>query len=274
MMVDVPAFGLRKRLAAFIAAMVALVLLSACSTAGPSPNSGNDLVTESDEPEARTRARRHLTLAVLYFNDGKTTVALDALKQSIAADPNWSESFNLRGLIYMRLNDASLAEDSFRKALQLDPKSAAVQHNYGRLLCKQSRLGEAVALFSNALGNSAYQEKAKTWMVQGECQSEAGQKDAALNSFLRSYELDPVNPFTGYNIALLLYQRGDYAQAQFYARRLNNGTNANAESFWLGLRVERKLGQKDAVDQLSTQLRKRFPLAKETNLLDRGKFDD
>jgi type IV pilus assembly protein PilF len=111
-------------------------------------------------------------------------------------------------------------------------------------------------------------------MVQGECQSEAGQKDAALNSFLRSYELDPANPFTGYNLALLLYQRGDYARAQFYARRLNNGTNANAESFWLGLRVERKLGQKDAVDQLSTQLRKRFPLAKETNLLDRGKFDD
>lgn len=248
--------------------------LAGCASKAPDAGTNSDLVTESDEPEARTRARRHLTLAVLYFNDGKTTIALDSLKQSIAADPTWFEAFNLRGLIYMRLNDMPMAEDSFRKALALNPKAATVQHNYGRMLCKQTRMPEAVSMFGAALANPAYGERAKTWMTQGECQLEAGQRDAAEVSFLRSYELDAANPFTGYNLALLLFQRGEYLRSQFYTRRLNNSESANAESLWLGIRVERKLNHRDAVDQLSAQLRKRFPQSRESSAFERGAFDE
>ena len=234
----------------------------------------SDLVTESDEPENRTRARRYLTLAILYFNDGKTTVALDTLKQSIAADPNWFEAYSLRGLIYTRLNDIPLAEDSFKRALSLNPASAAVQHNYGRMLCKQSRVTEALALFRSALANPAYGERAKTWMAQGECQLEAGQRTEAETSFLRSYELDAANPFTGYNLALLLFQRGELQRAQFYTRRLNNSESANAESLWLGIKVERKLENRDAQAQLAVQLKKRFPQSREFLAFERGAFDE
>ena len=254
--------------------LVVLCTLIGCASNVPSTATNNDLVTESDEPESRTRARRHLTLAVLYFNDGKTTIALDALKQSIAADPTWFEAFNLRGLIYMRLNDIPLAEESFRRALALNPKAATVQHNYGRMLCKQSRISEAVSLFSSALANPAYGERAKTWMTQGECQLEAGLRDAAEVSFLKSYELDAGNPFTGYNLALLLYQRGEFLRSQFYTRRLNNSESANAESLWLGIRVERKLGHRDAVEQLSAQLKKRFPQSREFSAIERSAFDE
>lgn len=255
-------------------AVALLCGLAGCASKAPDTVTNSDLVTESDEPEARTRARRHLTLAVLYFNDGKTTIALDSLKQSIAADPTWFEAFNLRGLIYMRLNDMPMAEDSFRKALALNPKAATVQHNYGRMLCKQSRMSEAVSMFGAALANPTYGERAKTWMTQGECQLEAGQRDAAEISFLRSYELDAANPFTGYNLALLLFQRGEYLRSQFYTRRLNNSESANAESLWLGIRVERKLNHRDAVDQLSAQLRKRFPQSRESSAFERGAFDE
>jgi type IV pilus assembly protein PilF len=254
--------------------LVLLLGLTGCASSVPSAVVNNDLVTESDEPEARTRARRHLTLAVLYFNDGKTTVALDALKQSIAADPTWFEAFNLRGLIYMRLNDIPLAEESFKRALVLNPRAATVQHNYGRMLCKQSRTAEAVLLFGRALADPSYGERAKTWMTQAECQLEAGQRDAAESSFLKSYELDAGNPFTGYNLALLLYQRGEFLRSQFYTRRLNNSESANAESLWLGIRVERKLGHRDAVEQLSAQLKKRFPQSRESSAFERSAFDE
>jgi len=33
-------------------------------------------------------------------------------------------------LIYMRLNDFALAEDSFKRAIALDPRAATVHHNY------------------------------------------------------------------------------------------------------------------------------------------------
>ena len=56
----------------------------------------------------------------------------------------------------------------------------------------------------------------------------------AERSLARSYELDAGNPITGYNLANLLYRRGDYKRAQFYIRRLNNSELANAETLWLG----------------------------------------
>jgi type IV pilus assembly protein PilF len=248
----------------------------ASSSGGSTSNSGtkSDIVTDSDEPENRTRARRYLTLAILYFNDGKTTIALDTLKQSIAADATWFEAYNLRGLIYTRLNDIPLAEDSFKRALSLNPNAAAVQHNYGRMLCKQSRTSEGLEMFSRALTNPAYGERAKTWMAQGDCQLEAGQRAEAETSFLRSYELDAANPFTGYNLALLLFQRGDLQRAQFYARRLNNSESANAESLWLGVKVERKLDNRDAGAQLGVQLKKRFPQSREALAFERGAFNE
>ncbi|QDL56772.1 type IV pilus biogenesis/stability protein PilW [Rhodoferax aquaticus] len=264
-----------QRASCLLLVVCALFSAAAC-TSSPAvvPSAKADLVTESDEPESRTRARRHLTLAVLYFNDGKTTIALDALKQSITADPNWFEAYNLRGLIYMRLNDSVLAEDSFKRALALEPKSAAVQHNYGRLLCKQSKLTEASMMFRSALANPTYGDRAKTWMTLAECQLEAGQRKDAEVSFQKAFELDTANPFTVYNLALLMFQRGDYVRAQFFARRLNNGDFANAESLWLGVRVERKLGNSDAASQLAGQLKKRFSQSREYAAFEQGNFDE
>ena len=94
------------------AAVAGLGSLSGCASnqAGANETARGDLLTESDEPESRKRARIRLELAVGYFEQGQTTVALDELKQSLLADPNFAEAHNLRGPIYMRLNDQRLAE--------------------------------------------------------------------------------------------------------------------------------------------------------------------
>ena len=251
-----------------------VTVLSGCASSVAGANMNSDRVTESDEPEARKRARLRLELAVAYFDKGQTTDALDHLKQSIAADPSLFEAYNLRGLIYMRLNDIPLAEESFRKALAISPKAASVQHNYGWLLCQQGRFSESTQLFSSALANPAYGERAKTWMAQGLCQMKSAQPTDAENSFLRSYELDAGNPITAYNLSLLLYQRGEFVRAQFYVRRLNNSELANAESLWLGIKVERRMENRDAMAQLSAQLKKRYPQSRENLALERGAFNE
>ena len=82
----------------------------------------------------------------------------------------------------------------------------------------------------------------------------AGQGAEAELSFQRSYELDAANPVTGYNLASLLYLRGELVRAQFYVRRLNNSDLANSESLWLGIKVERKLENREAMQQLTETL--------------------
>jgi type IV pilus assembly protein PilF len=254
--------------------LLAVPFVSGCGSAPRDRTSTTDLVTDSDEPDARKRARIRLELATGYYRNGQTSIALDEIKQAISADPNFFDSYNLRGLIYMRLNNVPLAEDSFRRALSINPKAARVQHNYGLLLCQQSRMQEALQLFGAALADPSYDERSKTWMIQGGCQLNSGLRGDAEISFLRSYELDPANPITGYNLALLLFQRGEFLRSQFYTRRLNNSESANAESLWLGIRVERKLGHRDAVEQLSAQLKKRFPQSREFSAFERSAFDE
>lgn len=246
---------------------------SKSAASGPG-GSGAEIVTDSDEPEARKRARIRLELAVGYFEQGQTTIALDELKQSIAADPTYGEAYNLRGLIYMRLNDFRVAEESFRRALTMSPRDSNVMHNMGWLLCQQARYPQAQQFFTQALSNPQYGERAKTFMAQGLCQVRAGQPADAELSLLKSYEFDAGNPITAYNLATLLFQRGDFVRAQFYVRRLNNSELANAETLWLGVKVERRMENRDAMLQLAAQLVKRFPKSREAGAYQRGSFDE
>lgn len=251
--------------------------LTGCASGGASHSttaSGLDLTTASDEPEARRRARLRVELATGYFEQGKTTVALDEIKQALVADANYSPAFNLRGLTYLRMGESKLAEESFRRALQLSPLDGNVAHNLGWVRCLQADYKEALTLFGRALNSPIYTERAKTWMTQGVCQVRAGELPEAETAFTRAFELEPGNPITGYNLAQLLYKRGEYNKAQFHLRRINNSELANAETLWLGIKTERRLSNHTAERQLGEQLKRRFAQSRESGWYERGAFDE
>jgi type IV pilus assembly protein PilF len=261
----------------------AVVTLAGCANKGmpgmPAASqttaaSGAELTTESDEGKARKRARTRLELAISYFEAGQTTTALDEIKQSLVADPNYAEAYNLRGLVYMRMDDPGLAEDSFRRAIAINPRDANTMHNYGWLLCQQNRYNDAMAQFNAALAVPGYIDASKTLMTEGLCQIRAGQNAEAEKTLMKAYEFDAANPVIGYNLAALLAKREDWTRAQFYVRRVNNGPAANAETLWLGVKVERKLNNREAVSQLGTQLQSRFPQSREAIAYERGNFND
>lgn len=233
-----------------------------------------EMLTESDEGEVRKRARIRMELAVGYFEQGKTEIALDEVKQIVAVDPNFPDVYTLRGLIYMRLNDMREAEESFKRAIALNARDANAQHNYGWMLCQQGRHPESQRAFDAAMASPGYTGQAKTLLTQGICQARAGRNDEAERHLARSYELDPGNPVTGYNLANLLYRRGDNARAQFMIRRLNNSEFANAETLWLGVKVERKANDTVAMRQLGEVLRRRFGQSREAAAFERGAFDE
>ncbi len=276
---DIPLFGLPKwNISKLFWAAVSLSLLVACAS-GPRPHASSDVqskdqATDSDELEVRKRARLRLELAVGYFDQGQTRVALDEVKQSLQQDPNYAEAYNLRGLVYMRLADYRLAEESFRQALVLAPRDGNTLHNYGWLLCQQAKFAEANTLFGQALASNNYPNAAKTSMTMGVCQIRAGQLVDAETSLQRSYALDPGNPITGFNLSVLLFKRGDFVRSQFYIRRVNNGDFSTAESLWQGIKVERKMGNTDAMRQLADQLNKRFSQSRELQLYEKGSFDE
>jgi type IV pilus assembly protein PilF len=267
--------------AAFISVWLGLVTvllvgggLTGCAVNGTSASAPHESFTDSDEPESRKRATNRLKLAVLYFQDGKNNFALDEVKQAIQIDPNWFEPYGMRGVIYMQTSEFAPAELSFQKALSINPNASDIKHNYGVLLCKMKRHPDAVKWFNAALADPGYGQRAKTWQEMANCQLAMGQKAEAEASFMHSYELDAGNAVTGFQLANLLFQRGELVRAQFYARRVNNGERASAESLWLGIKIERSLGSTDAQSQLESQLRKRFAQSPQVLALERGAFNE
>ena len=266
--------------ASLLAAAVG-ALLGACAvpppapTPAPSATETRDRVTASDEPEAQKRARARMELASAYFSRGQMTTALDQVKLAIAADPLYGEAFNLRGLIYSNLGDRTLAEESFKRALQLNPRDADAMHNYGWYLCQQQRYGESNAMFTQALMVPQYRGLARTLLAQGVCYAHAGQLAEAEAALVRAYELDPSSPFTATNLSEVLYRRGDFERARFYVRRVNSQRDvSNAQTLWLAARIENKLGNREGAADFGTQLRNRFPDSREAAAYSRSAFDD
>ena len=270
----IPSFGSTTLRVLALLSVATTAWLAGCAAQPATDAAPTEWQTASDETDARRRARTRLALATGYYENGQFAVALDEQKKAVQADPTLSESFDLGGLIYMALGDAALAQSNFERAIALNSRAANAMHNLGWLHCQGGRYAEAAAQFQRALAVPTYQGQAKTLMTQGICEARAGQLAQAEATLMRSYELDAGNPVTGFNLALLLYKRGDFGRAQFYARRLNNSELANAESLWLGIRIERRLNDRRAMEQLASQLRRRFPQSRELVDYERGSFDD
>jgi type IV pilus assembly protein PilF len=254
--------------------LVLLALLLGGCAGGAGRSGSSDITTESDISPEQKRALLRLELAAAYFGNGQNLVALDEVKQAIALNPNSSDAYSLRGLIYTRMGEPDFAEDSFKRALALKPSAAPIEHNYGLFLCQQGRLPEAEKMFAKALASPGYADRVKTWTTQGLCQRKAGALAEGRNSLLRAYELDPSNPTVAYNLALSMADSGDWSRVQFYLRRIHAAGVRTSESLWLAMKAEQRLGDAPALAQLGTQLRTQFPKSPQAQWYERKAFDE
>lgn len=234
-----------------------------------------DLRTVSDLSDADRLAQVRLELASGYFARGQTVVALDEVKRSLAARPDLAPAHELRGLIYAQLGEAALAEDSFRRALQLAPRSGDAMHNYGWFLCQQRRWSEADGWLATALDQPAYRAAERTLLAQGVCQGRAGQLQRARNTLSRVADRDPDNPAVVYPLAEVLFLMGDDAGARAQLERLQGDAElVNAQVLWLVVKVERRLGDRAAMQQAGRRLAERFPASAQAVLYREGRFDE
>lgn len=261
--------------------LAAGAVLVACSTPPGSPpvstpvTEGKDRITASDQPESSRRANVRLQLASAYFADGQLTTALDEVKQAITADPKMAEAFNLRGLIYAGLGDNGMAEDSFKRALQLSPRDGDAMHNYGWFLCMQKRYADATAQFQQALAQPQYRDATRTMLAQGVCEARAGQLAEAERTLQRAFALDASSPVIALNLSEVLYQRGEYERARFYIRRVNaSPQQSTAQTLWLAARIEQHAGNARAAREIGQELVSRFPKSREASAFQQGQFDE
>lgn len=260
-----------------VAAACLAALLAACTTA-PAPTAPGDpppAPRPQAEPDPERRVQVRLELAGAYFGRGQFDTAMNEVRQVLALRPDMPEALSLQALIQSGMGDVRGAEATFRRALQVAPTNGDTMHNYGWFLCQQRRFDEADAQFQAAIAAPLYRESARTLLVAGVCQARAGRNDRAEQLLSRSFELDPSNPSTAYNLSDLLYRRGEYERVRFMLRRVNaQPETSNSLSLWLAAKTENKLNNPAGVQEIGRQLRERFPQAPELQLLERNRFDE
>lgn len=258
--------------------LAAAGLLASCAGVGVGalpPDQPNAIATVSDQTDVERRARVRLELAEAYFGRGQLETALDEIKRSIAVKADMADAYNLRALIYAAMREDRLAEDSFARALQLNPRDGATLHNQAWFLCQRNRFAEAQAQFAATLALPQYRDTARTQLARGVCYGRNRQWPEAEAALMRAYELDPANPSVGFNLSEVLYQRQAYERASFYIARVNDVPEAvNAQTLWLAARIERRLGRDAVVRVLGSRLRQGFAQSPEAALFERGHFDD
>nr|WP_249334573.1 type IV pilus biogenesis/stability protein PilW [Comamonas sp. PE63] len=259
-----------------VAALVGCTSTTTTTTSSTSVPQASVVSTGATQvADANRRAQIRLELAANYFQAGRLDVAMDEVGQALAAKPDYADAYGLLGLILMQNQDWTQAEVAMRKAVDLNPRDGNQIHNYGWMQCQQKHFDVAQQWFDRALQAPGYREQPKTLLAKGMCYQQAGQLEQAYQNMFRAYEMDVGNAATGYNLANVLWLKGDLKKAQFYIRRLNNNSNqASAESLWLGIKIDRALHDDIGVRQQADQLRERFPQSRQWLAYERGAFNE
>jgi len=240
--------------------ILSLTLVAGCAGGGGDDGNIKTRATTNDVAET------NLDLGIEYMRRGDYETALEKLDRAYKADPGYYATHNAYGLLYQRLGKPQLAEKHFRRSLSLNGNDSLTRNNYGLFLCQNRRYDEAEEQFLKAANNPLYETPAVALANAGSCAKDAGHLDKAERYFRRALKIDPKIPTALKQMSQLSYEQGNYLSARAYLQRFLENARHTPETLWLGIRIERKLGDKDAESSYGLMLRNNYPDSEEAAL--------
>lgn len=256
--------------------LLSTAVLSGCATMTP----GGGAVQTSVRPmldsppanEAQARAMVNVELGTAYLEVGRFDIAMDEAKNAMTHAPSYPPAYHLLGLVYMFVGDNAAAEDFFLRALRAAPSDPDFNNSYGWYLCGIGREEEGLRRLEVAARNPFYRHATRPYTNAGLCYLRINDTEAAREQFRRVLLFDANNAQALYNLAEVDYLRGDFASARALMVQFHQQHEPTAETVWLGLRAERRLGNRDAEASYASQLSGRFRDSSEYQSMMRGDF--
>lgn len=265
------------RFAAPLLSALLSLLLGACATApggvAQDAAAARPYADRAPASPAEASAKVHVDLGTAYLQVGRYDVALDEAAIALEDSPSYPPAFHLRALVYMMVGDDAKAEENFRRALAQAPGEPEFNNSFGWFLCTQGRETEGLERLALAARNPYYRTPAYPLSNAGLCYLRLGDTAAAVTHFQRAVEADPGNAVALFNLADIAYRQGDFVTARTHLIRLHQQSEPTAESAWLGLRTERRLGNTEAEASYAAQLRSRFAGSPQYQLMLQGKYE-
>lgn len=248
--------------------LICLLLAGCAGGRGSAP--GAPSAQETATADILNSARLHTELAANYYSRQQYGVALDEVGLALRAMPGYGPAHNVQGLVYMELKEDAKAAQSFEHALRLDPNDSDANNNYGWFLCQRGEPAKSLSYFAVAQRNPLYSTPQKSMVNAGICARKMNDFTAAENYFRQALTVNPNEGQALYNLADLSFQRGNLEESRGYLGRYMRSASPSAEALWLGVRTERRLGDRNVAASYGAQLCRRFPDSRECGALKSG----
>lgn len=222
--------------------------------------------------EARRAAKAHTDLGMMYLRGGQLPVALEEARKAIDADASYPLGYNLLGIVQMYLEENRAAEEAFGRAMEMAPNDPEINNNYGWFLCRSGREKQSIDYFVTASKNTLYSTPTKPLTNAAICLISSGDDKGGEEFLLKALRADPLNGDAQFLLADLYYRTGRPVDARMRMAEVNKLLAPTAQSVWLALRIERKLGDREAEMSLGKQLRRDYPESREYQLLRQGLY--
>jgi type IV pilus assembly protein PilF len=229
---------------------------------------------EQSESGEKESTKLHTQLAGEYYSRGQYKVAIEEANGALSANSSYAPAYNVLGLVYMKLNEDKLAQQNFERALDIAPNDPETHNNFGWFLCQRrpEQMDQAIKHFELALKDPLYSTPEMANTNTGTCELSRGNYRSAEEYFQKALMLKPKYSPALIGLAKMHYSSGNLAAAKLNLTRYMHTSTPTAESLWLGVKIERKAGNRQSAASYASQLKKRFPDSKEAIALSKGKF--
>jgi type IV pilus assembly protein PilF len=235
-----------------IAVMASALLLSACIS------STDTVFTEKADPQKAME--RRVELARQYIGEGDWDNAKRNLKLAYETDPNNAEVHEAFALVYQSTGEFEMAEQSYKTALKLDKKLSRARNNYAAFLYSQGRYKEAEQQLEIVVQDTLYEARPRAFVNLGLCRVQLFDSQGAEEAFRRVITMDRTNSIALLELAQLRYEAGDYASAErYYSTYRTVVRQQSARGLWLGVRLARATGDRDAEGSYALALSNLYP---------------
>lgn len=239
-----------KRIYGVVLVTATCLLLCGCVT-----ETNSDLMKKKDKDRY---IQNSVAAALEYLQLGDTKNAFRHVNNAMEADAKSAEAHNAMALLHRNMQDEKNEEKHFKLAIRYNPNLSKVRNNYAVFLFQRERYKDALFQLDKATKDPAYENRGLAFENMGRAYLGLKDIEQAEASFKEALRIDERMVRSYLELAQINFARGDLKQANQYIQQYGKVGRHTARSLWLGIQLERQLGNKDALASYELALRNIF----------------
>jgi type IV pilus assembly protein PilF len=232
--------------------------LAACTTTSSSQNSQTD---------PHRASQINLDLAVDYLRKGNLAQAKEKLDRALEQNSRNAAAHSVAGLLYDRLADTDKADSHYQRAVALDSENSEYKNNYAVFLCQKNRYAKGEKMALEAAANRLYKTPEVAYLNAGTCARSGGNLESAEKHFRQALAIRPRFAEALFQLADLEYGQKNYMSARAFLERYSEVGRTTPATLWLGVQIERSLGNHSVAEHYAQRLKREYPNATQTRAL-------